>query len=202
MIVVDVETTGLDPRRHSIVSIGAVDFSNPEDTFYGECRIWEGAEVSEEALLVNGFSKNEVADKSKMPLEQLMRHFISWMQHINDRTLAGANPSFDRDFLKASVERCRITDDFAYRTIDLHSLCYTHYLKREISPPLSKGRTNISTDSVLKYVGMPPEPKPHIALTGAKMEAEAFCRLIKGKYLFKEFEKYSVPDYLNQLNAL
>ena len=34
MIIVDVETTGIDPEKHSIVSIGAVDFSNPSNEFY------------------------------------------------------------------------------------------------------------------------------------------------------------------------
>ena len=48
MIIIDVETTGLDPKKYSIVSIGAVDFKKPMRTFYEECRIWDGAEVSEE----------------------------------------------------------------------------------------------------------------------------------------------------------
>jgi len=39
MIVADIEATGLDPRKHSILSIGAVDFEHPERQFYGECRI-------------------------------------------------------------------------------------------------------------------------------------------------------------------
>ena len=45
MIVVDVETTGVDARKNSIVSIGAVDFENQKNQFYGECKIWEGAEI-------------------------------------------------------------------------------------------------------------------------------------------------------------
>ena len=38
MIVLDIETTGTDPRFHSIASIGAVDFDEPErGEFYEEC---------------------------------------------------------------------------------------------------------------------------------------------------------------------
>ena len=47
MIVIDIETTGLDPRKHSIVSIGAIDLSNPKRQFYVENQIWEGAEIYE-----------------------------------------------------------------------------------------------------------------------------------------------------------
>ena len=37
MIVIDLETSGIDPMEHSILSLGAVDFDNPEYFFYGEC---------------------------------------------------------------------------------------------------------------------------------------------------------------------
>ena len=43
MIVVDVETSGMDAYKHSLLSIGAVDFENPVERFYEECRIWDGA---------------------------------------------------------------------------------------------------------------------------------------------------------------
>ena len=57
MIVVDVETSGLDDEKNSLLSIGAVDFYNPKNQFYGECRVREGAEVNPEALEVNGFTE-------------------------------------------------------------------------------------------------------------------------------------------------
>ena len=65
MIVVDVETTGSIPYRHSIVSIGAVEFENPTNQFYEECRIFEGAEIEDIAMKVNGFSYDEINDPSK-----------------------------------------------------------------------------------------------------------------------------------------
>ncbi len=195
MIVVDVETTGLDPRRHSIVSIGAVDFSNPENQFYQECKIWEGAEISKKALEINGFSEEEIKNSDKKNLKDTIKDFLEWAGNIDERTLAGENPSFDRDFLKASCERYNIDWPLSYRTVDLHSLCYAHYLKRGLSPP-EKDKNNLNTDAILKYVGLPSQPKPHHALTGAKMEAEAFSRLMYGKNLLNEFKKYPIPDYL------
>ena len=196
MIVVDVETTGIDPRRHSIVSIGAIDFFNPENLFYQECRIWNGAEISKEALEINGFLEEEIKNSDKKSLEEVIKDFIKWTESIDETTLAGENPSFDRDFLKASAERYNIDWPLGYRTIDLHSLCYSHYLRRGLIPPTKEKRTKLNTDAILKYAGLSAEPKPHNALTGAKMEAEAFSRLIFGKSLLEEFESYPIPNYL------
>jgi len=198
MIVVDVEATCLDPKRHSIVSIGAVDFDNPDYQFYRECRVWDGAEVSKSALDVNVFGRDEILDAAKMSLEDAIDDFIKWADACSDKTLAGVNPSFDRDFLKASAEREGIKWDFAYRTVDLHSLCFAHYLSREVDPPMKNKHTGVTSDKTYEHVGLPDEPKPHNALTGAKMEAEAFSRLIKGKNLLEEYESYVLPEYLKK----
>src|SRR3989344_1162718 len=187
MIIVDVETTGLDPIKNSIVSIGAIAFSKPENQFYQECRIFEGAEISVVALKINGFSLEQIKDINKKQLKDTIKEFIDWLNKSNDKTIAGHNPFFDRDFLTFSALRFDIKLSLPRRLIDLHSLCYSHYLKRGLIPPLKDKFTDLNLDKVLNYVGLQNEPKPHNALTGAKMEAEAFSRLIHGKILSKEF---------------
>ena len=196
MIVVDCETTGLDCLKNSIVSIGAVDFLNPSKQFYQECRIWDGAEIEQAALDINGFLKEQIIDKNKKSLDFVIREFISWAMNCDDRILGGENPSFDRDFLKSSAERFGIAWPFGYRTIDLHSLCYLSILYRGLIPPVKNNKSDLDLDKILTYVGLPPEPRPHHALTGAKMEAEAFSRLINRKSLLDEFRSFIVPDYL------
>jgi len=62
MIALDVETTGLDPKTCSIVSLGAVDTDNPENQFYDECGAWEGAHLSDEALALPGFRREELTN--------------------------------------------------------------------------------------------------------------------------------------------
>ena len=197
MIIVDVETTGIDPKKHSIASIGAVDFFN-SNQFYRECRIFDGAEITQRALEINGFSEKQLKDINKYPLEKIILEFIWWTNWRQEITLAGENPSFDRDFLKASAERYNIAYNPGYRTIDLHTSCYSNYLRRGISPPIKNGRTDLDTDKIFNYVGLSSEPKPHHALTGAKMEAEAFSRLIYGKNLLGEFGEFQIPSYLLQ----
>jgi len=64
MIVVDLETTGLDPGENSIVSIGAIDFVNPSRTFYKECRIPAGTKVSKESLKITGLTLKGLKDST------------------------------------------------------------------------------------------------------------------------------------------
>jgi DNA polymerase III epsilon subunit-like protein len=196
MLIVDTETTGLDPKKHSIVSIGAVDFFHPENTFYVECKPWHGAEYQTEALAINGFTKEELEDPKRKTLYEAMNEFIAWTNKAEDKTLGGHNFASDIAFLRSAVDVYNINWSPGRRVVDTHSLCYSHHLKRGISPPLKDGRTDLSFDKVLVYVGLPEEPKPHNALTGAKMAAEVFSRLIYRKALYHEFEQFAVPEYL------
>ncbi len=57
MIAVDVESSGTEAHKHSILSVGAIDLGNPSRPFfYEECRIWDGAKMEAEAFAVNGSS--------------------------------------------------------------------------------------------------------------------------------------------------
>jgi DNA polymerase III epsilon subunit-like protein len=193
MIVVDVETTGTDPLRHAIISIGAIDFINPERQFYRECRIWPGAQIQTEALAINGATPEQVIDPSRLAPEDAIAQFIAFCREASDRTLAGHNTTFDRDFLQMSVERHSIDWHFGYRVIDLHSVAWMHMVQHGHPVPLRNSRSAISCDTTLMYCGLPQEPKPHNGLVGAKMEAEAFSRLINGKGLFSEYEGCAIP---------
>lgn len=192
MIVADIEATGLDPHKHSILSIGAVELEHPEREFYGECRMWDGASIMSDALAVNGFTEEECRDPKKHSLEELMQDFLHWIEQCNDKTLAGQNPSFDRDFLNDSFARAHIGWHFSYRTLDLNSMVYMDATRRGIPIPRKNDRADFTLDGILEYLGLPPEPKPHIGINGAKYEAEAFSRLLYGKNLLPEFENFSI----------
>jgi len=234
MIVIDVEASGVDSRIDSLVSVGAVDFEHPENRFYEECRIWEGAHVEKEALAVNGFTLEEIqpqyqrviqadaspkrdvlfghasalglvrglssADRSKKSRaedkktdREVVVDFLAWLGGIKEKTIAGHNPSFDRDFLEQTAHRYHINWPLAHRTLDLHSICWYDMLKRGASQPTIHDHSALNLDAILKYVGIPEEPKPHNALTGALVETEAFGRLFYEKPYLAEFSAYSLP---------
>ncbi len=193
MIVVDVEASGVDPQKNSLLSIGAVEFERPENTFYAECQVWKGAHIEPAALVVNGFSKEAATDPNKKTDREIIAEFLAWAKECNERTLVGQNPSFDRDFLMQTSHRYHIDWPFAQRTVDLHSIGYFHLHQTGKAIPEKNGHSDLSLDAILIYVGIPVEPKPHNGLTGALLEAEALSRLLNNKSLFDQWQKYPIP---------
>jgi DNA polymerase III epsilon subunit-like protein len=196
MIVLDIETTGLDPIRHSIIEIAAIDFNNHQYQFNEKCQIWPGAEIDFTALEINGFSKDEIEDTSLLTQEELLFKFKIWSDIIEDKTIAGQNVDFDISFLNESSKRCGLFYNFGKRKVDQHSIAYVHLLKRNIKPPLKDRISDLSGDYIMDYVGLPREPRPHRAFNGAKFTIEAMSRLIYGKSVFPDFKRYKIPKYL------
>lgn len=195
MLILDIEASGTEYHKHSIVSLGALDFNNPNNRFYEECRIWDGAHIMDGALEVNGFTEKEITDPEKQTEAELIQKFIDWAESLEDRTFAGQNVSFDRDFVRAACERAGLNYTFAYRTIDSHSLAWMHIVKRGEQPPIDSEhkRSALNLDAVLNYCGIPEEPSPHNALTGALSHAEVISRLLYDKKLLPEFEGFEIP---------
>jgi len=195
MLVLDVEGSGTNYEKHSIVSIGALDLANPTNQFYAECRIWDGAHIMDGALEVNGFTEAEITDPNKMSEAELVRNFLAWAEPITDRTLAGQNVSYDRDMLKHAAQRAGFDWHLAYRTIDTHTLCWMHMVKAGLQPPVdvTHHRSALNLDAVLNYCGIPDEPEPHNALTGALSHAECISRLLYNKPLLPEFSQFEIP---------
>jgi transposase InsO family protein len=71
-------------------------------------------------------------------------------------------------------------------------MVYMDAIKRGIEIPRKNDRSDLSLGTILHYLGLPEEPKPHHALNGAKYEAEAFSRILYGKNLLSEFAQYSI----------
>jgi DNA polymerase III epsilon subunit-like protein len=194
MIVVDIETTGIDPSTNSIVSIGAVNFINTKQTFYDECNVFDNAEINLESLKINGFSKKEIIDnKDKHSEREIIVNFLKWLNNQNtEKIIAGQNPSFDRDFLIKAFERNQMTFPMTFRTVDLNTLCVNYVIKNNLDFKISR----LNTNRIYEILEMPSEPNPHNALTGALMETEAFYRLIYGKNILEDYRGYPVPENL------
>jgi DNA polymerase III epsilon subunit-like protein len=195
MLIIDIEATGTNAHKHSILSIGAVDLQNPTNRFYSECRIWEGAHVMDEALVVNGFTLEEINDSTKQTESELVTQFMEWTHSLANRTPAGQNVSFDRAYLEAACNRAGIQFDLPFRTIDAHTLGVMHMIKRGLVPPfdVEHKHSALNLDGVMNYCGIPDEPDPHNALTGALSHAEVVSRLLFDKKLLPEFSQFEIP---------
>ena len=195
MLIIDIEATGTNAQKHSILSIGALDLQNPTNRFYGECQIWPGAHVMDEALVVNGFTFEQINDPTKQTESELVTQFMEWTHQLSDRTPAGQNVSFDRAYLEAACARAGINFDLPFRTIDAHTLGVMHMTKRGLTPPfdVEHKHSKLNLDGVMNYCGIPDEPDPHNALTGAMSHAEVVARLLYDRKLLPEFSQFEIP---------
>ena len=185
MIVLDTETTGVDPKKCSIVSIGAIEFERPENQFYGECRPWEGAEIDPKALQVNGFTESQLVNQPKSH-KQLIEEFLDWIKPIKNKTLAGQNVWFDVMFFKASVIREGYSWSFGNRYVDSHSLAYEHFSRAGKVILKKEGSSDINIDKIFEFLGIEGK-SAHTALEDAKMTAEILSRFIYGKNLLPQY---------------
>lgn len=168
-IVIDVETTGLIPGKFQIVSIGAVDSRNGEE-FYKECSIFQTDEISESALSINGFTEDQIRDINKPNPIDIFKEFLQWCEG-RPKLLAGHNiGSFDIQFLKflnnSIDEESRKKWKFGYHYLDLHSMAFLHFGE------------SLSHRKIAQRLGLPEEPIPHNALSGARSEMACIKKLI------------------------
>lgn len=177
-VVVDLETTGLHPEQCSILSIGAVVPATGEE-FYAECRARDHARVEPDALRLNGCTFERVHDARLSPPAEIVKRFAAWCDARGLRLLGGMNPRFDLDFLKAEWNREQQGwFPLTHRTVDLHTLGWARGLRLHF--PGGLPGSGLATDAIYASFGLPTEPMPHNALTGARCEAVAFKLLLDG----------------------
>lgn len=208
MIIVDCEMSGVDPVKHGIVSIGAVDLENPKRQFYIECHIDKDHEVmknppkdptsttiSVEEFI--GMSEKQMRDKKKPSIKEALTKFFKWVEESKSKTLVAQN-YMDLMFLEIAARTHNLKYPIGHRFVDLHSVGYVRLIELKQPLPMKDGHSAIGARFLAKFTGIPEEPHPHNALTGAKYEAETFSRLVYGKNLLPEFKKFSIPEILKK----
>ena len=111
----DLETTGLDAKRHSIIEIACIAEKDGQTLgdFKTKMRPHPGAEIDDAALKINKTTRLELADIERMESGMAAMAFQKFLMQIVDRYnksdklfLAGYNSaSFDSPFLRAWLER-------------------------------------------------------------------------------------------------
>jgi DNA polymerase-3 subunit epsilon len=164
-IVLDTETTGLDPvRGDRLVEIGCVEIFNrmpTGQTFH--CYINPERDMPEEAFAVHGLSTQFLSDK---PLfADVVEEFLAF---IGDAPLVIHNASFDVGFINAELSR------IARPAIPRERLVDTLLLARRKHP----GVSNRLDDLCSRYAIDNSRRTKHGALLDAELLAEVYIDLI------------------------
>jgi len=201
MIVVDIETSGLDFNKCGIWQIGAVDLESMEE-FLDEARIDDEDEIIDEGekkvLEIIGKKEKELRDKNKQSQKEMIDKFFKWIKNRKIKNFICQNPEFDVGFLIVKAKKYSLEIPIPHRAFDLHSIAQTRFFQIKGEFLIKEGKSDLGLTNILDFVGMEDNRKAHNGLEDAKLEAECFSRLIYGKNLFKEYSKFQLPKYLQK----
>lgn len=167
-IAVDVETSGLDHRIHSLMSIGAVVVGDESTCFYQECVPDPKREICQVALEVNGLSVDERPGVCVSPAAMIDK-FSTWIRKVTDGSkwcMVGKNILFDYLFIrefsvdKKFLERVPVEDVHSYARL----FGFVNHWDMNHS----------SVYDIYKSFGFNREPLPHNALTDAMSAARIY----------------------------
>jgi DNA polymerase III epsilon subunit-like protein len=156
ILLIDVETTGIDPLKHACIEIGAILLDrdlNPITEYTTFICPWQGAEIQPEAMAVNQITQAQI--DTAPPLQEVVERFHCIFQPDARKLLLGGwNVWFDAGFLRALYTRANIKWPFRARLLDLQSIVTFH---SQITPQsqadaakrfLSEGQTHRALDDV------------------------------------------------------
>lgn len=162
LISIDIETTGLDPEKCEILSIGAViinlDTRQKEDTFYGIINHYNFY-AEPYALMLNADLITRIADGDyeegnvdgstyiKGPKETVLRKFADWLFPFDHYCVVGKNfGTFDLKFFEKAYGR----NIFKRRIVDVGSMYFDLNVDSKV-PNLSECLDKAGMDNTVTH---------------------------------------------------
>lgn len=167
-IVLDTETTGLDPKEGDrIVEIGAIELNNyiPTNNFF---HVYLNPEKSMplSAYRIHGLSNDFLSDKPKF--HEVVNEFLSF---IKNDTLVIHNAKFDINFLNFELDR------IGKKTINFNRVLDTLEISKNMFPG-----TKVSLDALSRKFNINEYDRTyHGALLDCKILSDIYLELIGGK---------------------
>jgi DNA polymerase-3 subunit epsilon len=167
-IVIDTETTGLDPYQgHRLVEIGCIELVNriPSGQFFHRY-VNPERDIPQEAFAIHGIDNERV--RSEKVFADIAEELMGF---LGDAPLVAHNATFDLGFINAELDRCGRASIGRERLID------TLLLARRKYP----GGSNRLDDLCVRYRVDNSRRTKHGALLDAELLAEVYVELIDAK---------------------
>ena len=180
-IVLDTETTGLDPREgHRVIEIACVELRDYLPTGrHFHCYINPERDIDPDAERVHGLSRAFLADK---PVFADAEVALALMDFVGDASIIAHNAGFDRDFLNQELAIAGLPAMGESRWIDSLGIAQSRY----------PGMYN-SLDALCKRFGISlAEREKHGALVDAKLLAGVYLELRGGREISLDLQEVAV----------
>tara|TARA_Y100000310_G_scaffold178892_1_gene178848 strand:+ start:4256 stop:4867 length:612 start_codon:yes stop_codon:yes gene_type:complete len=203
MIVLDIETTGIDFSRCGIWQVGAIDLETKEE-FLEEARIDEDEEIlnapeaKKTVYEVTGLTDEDFRDPKKQSQKELLVNLFRWLEKRKIKNLICHNSQFDIGFLWTKARKYGLKIPFDHHAFDLHSIAQLKYLQVKDKFLIKGDHSGMGLLNISDFCGMQDNRKEHNALEDVKLTAECFSRIIEGKNIFSEYKQFPIPEYLKK----
>ena len=170
-IVLDTETTGLDPQQgHRVIEIGCVEIENRKLTGnHYHCYLNPDRDIDEAAVEVHGITSQFLADKPRF--KKVEQEFLEF---VRGAELVIHNAPFDIGFLNAELQRVKSNVE---SMSEICSVLDTLQLAREKHP----GQRN-NLDALCKRYGVDNTQRDlHGALLDAEILADVYLVMTSGQ---------------------
>ncbi len=169
-VVLDTETTGLDPRRDRIITIGAIAVREGDilldDTFEVMCRL----DYNRSSVTVHGITRDETRDAIDEPEALLL-----FLAYLRDGVIAGHHIGHDMEALNTACLR-HFGVALRNRSLDTMDLALRiHDAGGFGGMAMAQG---FSLDALCEMFGIPPHDR-HTAGGDAFVTAQVFQRLLR-----------------------
>lgn len=178
-VVVDVETSGVDPQKNALLEICIVLLDmdeqgqfTPGERFFEHVLPFEHSVLDQESLAFNGidpFQPLRFAVDEKLALERLFAPINKALKqsHCQRAVLVGHNAWFDLLFIKEAIKRTGIKSPFhAFTCFDTATLAGLIYGQTVLAKAMRPA--GISFDTA----------EAHSAIYDAEKTAELFCKML------------------------
>ena len=138
-VIVDIETTGLEPEKSRIIEIGALKTDGPKETDVYTTLIDPGCDIPENIVAITGITGEML--RGKPDIKKALSGFLDF---ISGKVLVAHNTEFDIPFIQHHAEK------HLKRKMDNKTVC-TLKLSRILLPQLK----NHKLHTVAEHLGVP-----------------------------------------------
>lgn len=168
-VVVDTETTGLDPKENEILELAIVGLDG-DVLLHTKVKPVRIETANERALEINNYNEADWADA---PTFDEIKDKV--VELLENRIFIGQNPQFDRNFLVEALDRVGV--EKAYRKVDYHTID-TITLAWEHLAPCGLNRLNL--EAICEFLGIPLDrEKRHGALADAQATRTVYLMILR-----------------------
>ena len=165
-VAFDCETTGLDPQRDRLLSIGAIKFSSDRIFINQSIELFIKQEnVDKKSVTIHGILPTDAADAHFSEKQAI----IKFLNFIENATLVGHHINFDKAMINQALRRLNL-GKLKNKTIDTNQL-----FKKKYHYPVEQ---NISLDELCDKFSIKKSNR-HTALGDAYLTALGFQRLLE-----------------------